>query len=84
MYLIHRKDSKLTTFLRMKVTLPCFKQLPLNFTFAFELCIHFNFGERLLVSVTTGLVFSFDNSLYSDFTVAPVIPAAIVKELKIG
>ena len=84
MYLIHGKDSRLTTFLRIKVTLPCFKELPLNSTLAFELCIHFGFGERPLVSVTTGLVFSFDNPLYSDFTIVSVIPAVMVKRLKIG
>ena len=38
---------KFTTFLGVKGTLSCFKQLPVNFTLIFELYIYANFRERL-------------------------------------
>ena len=40
----------------VKVTLPCFKQLPLNSNFILEIFIHNSFGERLLFAVKGGVI----------------------------
>ena len=42
-----QRTNKFTTFLPVKVTLSCFKQLLLNLTLVFELLVPINFGERL-------------------------------------
>ena len=67
----------------VKVTLSCFKQLPLNYTLIFELC-HFSFGERLLFDVVGGLIVSFENPLDCHATTVSLRPSGIVKVFKIG
>ena len=56
----------------------CFNQHSLNYTLILELD-HFSFEESLLVGI-----FSFDNPLASNSTIASARPAGIVKVWKTG
>ena len=52
--------------LGVKITLPCFKKVPLNPILILELFILTNFGETLWFAVKGGLTFLFENPLDSD------------------
>ena len=73
--------KKFTTFLGLTVNLSCFKKLPLNSLFIFELLIHLSFGDRILLATSRGLIFSFDNPLDSHSAIVSVIPVGIVNDL---
>ena len=75
--------NKFTILFGVKVTLSCFKQIPLNSTLIFELS-HFSFGERLVFDVVGGLIFSCDNLLDCHPTIVSVRAEDIAKVFKIG
>lgn len=70
--------NKLTTYLWLKDTLSCSKQLPSNFPTIFALWIKVNFGARLQSNVSGGLILSSYNPLHFHAKTL-LLPAGVVR-----
>ena len=70
--------------LGVKITLSCFRQLPLNSNLILELFTHARLEERLWFDVKRGLFFSFDNPLGSHWAFVFGRTKNIVKVVKVG
>lgn len=75
--------NNFATLYELKVTLSCFKPVPLNSIPISELS-YFSFEERLMFGVVGYLNFRFGNFLDYYTEIVSVIQVSIVKNFKIG